>query len=71
MLKGLDTSVWHHIELKPAGSGLRLLLNGEDLGEIYSFEGAQVGAAALSGARGGCMFKNIRLLPLSGDETRE
>lgn len=71
LLKGFDTGVWNNIELRPAGNSLHLLFNGEDLGEIYFFEGERVGAAGLSGARGGCMFKNIRLLPLSGNETRE
>lgn len=65
LLKGIDTSVWNNIELRPVGNSLHLLFNGEDLGEIYDFEGERVGYAAFSGARGGCMFKNIRLVPLS------
>lgn len=65
LLKGIDTSVWNNIELRPIENSLHLLFNGEDLGEIYEFEGERVGYAAFSGARGGCMFKNIRLLPLS------
>lgn len=65
LLKGIDTSVWNHIELTPIGSSLHLLFNGEDLGEIYEFEGERIGSAAFSGAGGGCMFKNIRFLPLS------
>ncbi len=65
LLKGIDTSVWNHIELTPIGSSLHLLFNGEDLGEIYEFEGERIGSAAFSGGRGGCMFKNIRLMPLS------
>lgn len=65
LLKGIDTSVWNNIELRPVENSLHLLFNGEDLGEVYEFEGERVGYAAFSGARGGCMFKNIRFLPLS------
>ncbi len=50
------------LDITEPENSLHLIFNGEDIGEIYEFDGTQCGSAGLRGGNG-CMFKNIRLTP--------
>lgn len=64
LLDDFDASKWNAVELTMYGNDLHLIFNGQDHGAIYTFDGTQHGGAAI-GCRGGALFKNIQLTPVT------